>query len=112
MFNLREKDRHRRRLRRRLAADGAKTKTCQLSGVRSTLHAHATTLNRHTKSEGPHLVGIGGGPDRPNGIWALVPVNCEIWMKADGSERLIESRGGPIWFGPADIVSEVVPTIP
>ena len=57
---------------------------------------------RHTKSEGAHLSGIGGGPDHPNGVWALVPVSREIWAKADGSGRLVESRGEPIWFGPAD----------
>lgn len=57
---------------------------------------------RHTKSEGAHLSGIGGGPDHPNGIWALVPVTREIWAKADGSGRLVESRAEPIWFGPAD----------
>ena len=57
---------------------------------------------RHTKSVGAHLMGVGGGPDRPNGVWALVPVEREIWIKADGSGRLVESRGEPIWFGPAD----------
>jgi hypothetical protein len=57
---------------------------------------------RHTKSTGAHLMGVGGGPDRPNGVWALVPVEREIWIKADGSGRLVESRGEPIWFGPAD----------
>jgi len=53
---------------------------------------------RHTKSEGAHIQGIGEG----NGIWALVPVTREIWVNADGSGRLVESRGDPIWFGPAD----------
>jgi len=53
---------------------------------------------RHTKSEGAHLSGVGGG----NGIWALVPVEREIWIAADGSGRLVEARGEPIWFGPAD----------
>lgn len=57
---------------------------------------------RHTKSTGAHLWGIGGGPDRPNGIWVLVPVDREIWVKPDGSGRLIERREAPIWFGPAD----------
>lgn len=57
---------------------------------------------RHTKSEGAGLSGVGGWPDHPNGIWALVPVSREIWIKPDGSGRLIESRGEPIWFGPAD----------
>jgi hypothetical protein len=57
---------------------------------------------RHTKSEGAYLVGIGGSPDRPNGIWALMPVSREIWVAADGSGRLIQSRGEPTWYGPAD----------
>lgn len=57
---------------------------------------------RHTKSEGASLSGEGGWPDYPNGIWALVPVMREIWVKPDGSGRLVESRGEPIWFGPAD----------
>jgi hypothetical protein len=57
---------------------------------------------RHTKSEGAHLSGVTGGPDHPGGIWALVPVEREIWIGPDGSGRLIESRGEPIWFGPAD----------
>jgi len=53
---------------------------------------------RHTTSEGAHLSGVGGG----NGIWALVPAEREIWIAADGSGRLVETRGEPIWFGPAD----------
>jgi hypothetical protein len=57
---------------------------------------------RHTKSAGAHLWGIGGTADRPNGIWVLVPVEREIWVKPDGSGRLIERRGAPVWFGPAD----------
>lgn len=57
---------------------------------------------RHTKSEGAWLSGAGDWPDHPNGIWALVPVSRETWIKPDGSGRLIESRGEPIWFGPAD----------
>ena len=57
---------------------------------------------RHTKSEGAWLVGEGGWPDYPNGIWALLPVTRELWVKPDGSGRLIETRGEPIWFGPAD----------
>jgi hypothetical protein len=57
---------------------------------------------RHTKSTGAHLWGIGGTPDRPDGIWVLVPVDREIWVKPDGSGRLIERREAPIWFGPAD----------
>lgn len=57
---------------------------------------------RHTKSEGAWLVGEGGWPDHPNGIWALVPVTRELWVKPDGWGRLIETRGEPIWFGPAD----------
>jgi hypothetical protein len=57
---------------------------------------------RHTKSAGAELVGIGGGADRPNGIWALVPVVREIWIKSDGAGRLIETRGEPTWFGPRD----------
>jgi hypothetical protein len=57
---------------------------------------------RHTKSEGANLSGVGGWPDHPNGIWALVPVTREIWARSDGSGRVIETRGEPIWFGPAD----------
>lgn len=57
---------------------------------------------RHTKSVGAHLMGVGGSSDRPNGAWALIPVEREIWIKADGSGRLVESRGEPTWFGPAD----------
>jgi hypothetical protein len=57
---------------------------------------------RHTESEGAYLSGVGGWPDHPNGIWALVPVSSEFWIKPDGSGRLIQSRGEPIWFGPAD----------
>jgi hypothetical protein len=57
---------------------------------------------RHTKSEGAYLSGVGGWPDHPNGIWALVPVTREIWVGPDGSGRLVETRGEPIWFGPAD----------
>lgn len=57
---------------------------------------------RHTKSEGAYLSGVGGDADHPDGIWALVPVGREIWIGPDGSGRLFESRGEPIWFGPAD----------
>lgn len=57
---------------------------------------------RYTKSEGAYLSGTGGGPEHPNGVWALVPVSREIWIKPDGSGRIVESRGEPIWFGPAD----------
>ena len=57
---------------------------------------------RYTKSEGAYLHGVGGGPERPNGVWALVPVSREIWIKPDGSGRLLERRGEPVWFGPAD----------
>jgi hypothetical protein len=57
---------------------------------------------RHTKSEGAYLSCSGGSPDHPNGYCALVPVNREIWIKADGSGRIVESRSEPIWFGPAD----------
>ena len=57
---------------------------------------------RHTKSEGAYLVGVGGSPDHPDGVWALVPVSREIWVGPDGSGRLVERRGEPIWFGPAD----------
>jgi hypothetical protein len=60
---------------------------------------------RHTKSEGAYLQGVGGWPEHPNGIWALVPVSREIWIKPDGSGRIIESRGEPIWFGPADLAA-------
>ncbi len=57
---------------------------------------------RHTKSEGAWLSGAGGSPERPNGIWALVPISREIWIKPDGSGRIVEQRGELIWFGPAD----------
>ena len=42
-----------------------------------------------------------GGPTT-DGNWALVPVTRELWVKPDGSGRLIETRGEPTWFGPAD----------
>jgi hypothetical protein len=57
---------------------------------------------RHTKSQGAYLSGVSGSADHPSGIWALVPVSREIWIKPDGSGRIVESRGEPIWFGPAD----------
>jgi hypothetical protein len=57
---------------------------------------------RYTKSEGAYLSGVGGAPGRPNGVWALVPVSREIWIKPDGSGRLLEKRGEAIWFGQAD----------
>jgi hypothetical protein len=74
----------------------------QVADVAATLPDGPRDGYRHTKSEGAWLSGVGGGPDHPNGIWALVPVSREIWKKSDGSGRLIESRGEPIWFGPAD----------
>jgi hypothetical protein len=64
--------------------------------------AGSATGYRHTKSEGAFLSGVGGWPDHPNGVWALVPVTREIWVGPDGSGRLVETRGEPIWFGPAD----------
>ncbi len=67
---------------------------------------------RHTKSEGAWLVGEGGWPDHPNGNWALVPVTRELWVKPDGSGRLIETRGEPIWFGPADKAAWVASGLP
>ncbi len=73
-----------------------------VAGVAAALPAAPADGYRHTKSEGAWLVGEGGWPDRPNGIWALVPVTRELWVKPDGSGRLIETRGEPIWFGPAD----------
>jgi hypothetical protein len=73
-----------------------------VAGVAAALPAAPADGYRHTKSEGAWLVGEGGWPDHPNGIWALVPVTRELWVKPDGSGRLIESRGEPIWFGPAD----------
>ncbi|MHB8959184.1 MAG: CU044_5270 family protein [Candidatus Limnocylindrales bacterium] len=73
-----------------------------VADVAAELPAAPSDGYRHTKSEGAWLVGEGGWPDHPNGIWALVPVTRELWVKPDGSGRLIESRGEPIWFGPAD----------
>ena len=73
-----------------------------VAGVAAALPAAPADGYRHTKSEGAWLVGEGGWPDHPNGIWALVPVTRELWVKPDGSGRLIETRGEPIWFGPAD----------
>jgi hypothetical protein len=64
--------------------------------------AGSATGYRHTKSEGAYLSGVSGGPDHPNGIYALVPVEREIWVAADGSGRLVERHGQPVWFGPAD----------
>jgi hypothetical protein len=62
---------------------------------------------RHTTSEGAHLVSADTGQGRPEGVWALVPVSREIWIKPDGSGRLIERRGEPVWFSPADRVAWV-----
>lgn len=73
-----------------------------VAGVAAALPAAPTDGYRHTKSEGAWLSGIGGTAERPNGVWALVPVTREIWIKPDGSGRLIETRGQPTWFGPAD----------
>ncbi len=73
-----------------------------VAGVAAALPAAPADGYRHTKSEGAGLVGEGGWPEHPNGIWALVPVTRELWVKPDGSGRLIETRGEPIWFGPAD----------
>jgi hypothetical protein len=70
-----------------------------IAGVQPPLRADGY---RHTKSTGAHLLGIGGGPDHPNGIWVLVPVEREIWVKPDGSGRLVEKRAAPVWYGPAD----------
>ena len=73
-----------------------------VADVAAALPAAPVDSYRHTKSEGAWLSGIGGPSDRPDGIWALVPVTRELWIKPDGSGRLIETRGQPIWFGPAD----------
>lgn len=73
-----------------------------VASVAAALPAALADGYRHTKSEGAWLVGEGGWPDHPNGIWALVPATRELWVKPDGSGRLIETRGEPIWFGPAD----------
>jgi hypothetical protein len=56
---------------------------------------------RYTRSEGAYVSGIGGEAG-VHGVWALVPVNREIWIKPDGSGRLLQSYGELIWFGPAD----------
>ncbi len=73
-----------------------------VAGVAAALPPAPVDGYRHTKSEGAWLSGIGGTAEHPNGTWALVPVTRELWLKADGSGRLIETRGEPIWFGPAD----------
>ena len=57
---------------------------------------------RYTKSEGAYLSGVDGGPGRPNGVWALLPISREIWIKPDGSGRILEKYGEAIWFGSAD----------
>jgi hypothetical protein len=57
---------------------------------------------RHTMSEGAHLASVATDDERPGGVWALVPVSREVWIKPDGSGRLVERRGEPVWFGPAD----------
>lgn len=57
---------------------------------------------RHTTSEGAHLASVDNGTGRENGVWALVPVAREIWIRSDGAGRLVELRGEPVWFGPAD----------
>lgn len=72
-----------------------------VAGVAAALPAAPSDGYRHTKSEGAWLSGISAS-ERPNGIWALVPVTRELWLKPDGSGRLIETRGEPQWFGPAD----------
>jgi hypothetical protein len=69
-----------------------------VAGVAAAQPAAPADRYRHTKSEGAWLSGVGGTP----GIWALVPVTRELWVRPDGSGRLIETRGEPIWFGPAD----------
>jgi hypothetical protein len=73
-----------------------------VADVAAALPAPGAVGYRHTKSEGAWLSGIGGPAERPDGIWALVPKTRELWVKRDGSGRLIETRGRPIWFGPAD----------
>ena len=81
------------------AAAAALNRAAQIAAAQP---AGAQAGYHHTKSEGAYLSGVGGWPDHPNGIWALVPVTREIWARSDGSGRVIETRGEPIWFGPAD----------
>ncbi len=81
------------------AAAAALNRAADIAAAQS---AGSTSGYRHTRSTGASLTGVGGWPDHPNGIWALVPWTREIWIKPDGSGRIIETRGEPVWFGPAD----------
>jgi hypothetical protein len=55
---------------------------------------------RYTKSEGIYLATVAGRGGQ--GFSALVPKSREIWIAPDGSGRLRESAGEPIFLGERD----------
>ena len=62
----------------------------------------ARTGYRHTVSEGANVVGVSTNREGTMSVWALVPIHREIWVKPDGSGRLIEQRSKAVWFSAAD----------
>jgi hypothetical protein len=62
----------------------------------------ARTGYRHTVSDGANVVGVSTNKEGTHSVWALVPVHREIWVKPDGSGRLIERRSKAVWFSAAD----------
>ena len=57
---------------------------------------------RHTVSDGANLSGVTTNKAGTDSVWALVPVHREIWVKPDGSGRLIEQRSKAVWFSATD----------
>lgn len=55
---------------------------------------------RYIRSEGAHLVMIQGEGDRP--LVALVPMSRQMWVAPDGSGRIRESWGEPIFLAEGD----------
>lgn len=55
---------------------------------------------RYTRSEGAHLVTV-AGPNAPS-FSVLVPRTRELWIAPDGSGRLRETAGQPIFLGERD----------
>jgi hypothetical protein len=62
--------------------------------------ASATDGYRHTKSEGAELCGPAYVQDAVPMV--LVPLTREIWIKSDGSGRIRETEGEPVFFSAAD----------
>ncbi len=62
----------------------------------------ARTGYRHTVSDGASLVGVSTNKEGTQIVWALVPKHREIWVKPDGSGRLIEQRSKAVWFSAGD----------